>query len=338
MELSTKCFNLDEINATISSSQKIGTCDVTGSENVNIIDVEDIANFFIELLSVYNTDSNGKPLAKILQEDWNVFTSDDIAFTVLNEICKIAQNGMSSETLVCYSDDILSSVREWDEIKGKLKWEQRYFTGRLISDEMKWDVYLSPNDIIEEGSLFYRGRLNIDEDECIKDLASMGAPPQEKATAGRANPPGIPFLYLTQRENTTMYETRALFGDKLSIGQFKITREMNILNFNKRPNLYVNYSQSEYDSMEDAIRGYFLRRNISRDLSKPMRRYDNKEIEYIPTQFICEYVKTISGADGIQFDSSLHKGGVNVVLFDINSAQCERVSVKEIGKYSLKFK
>jgi RES domain. len=57
---------------------------------------------------------------------------------------------------------------------------------------------------------------------------------------------------------------------------------------------------------------------------KPLRRFDT-EIEYVPTQLICEYCKQ-NGADGIQFNSSLHQGGVNVVLFNPSDAQCVGVS------------
>ena len=59
-----------------------------------------------------------------------------------------------------------------------------------------------------------------------------------------------------------------------------------------------------------------------------MRRYDT-ELEYIPTQLICEYCKR-SKADGIYFGSSLHSGGVNYVLFNPEDAKCIRVSSREI--------
>ncbi len=59
---------------------------------------------------------------------------------------------------------------------------------------------------------------------------------------------------------------------------------------------------------------YSDKQKISIDLSKPMRRYDN-EIEYIPTQFICEFIKVFTGASGIKFSSSLHPSGNNFVIF-----------------------
>ena len=58
----------------------------------------------------------------------------------------------------------------------------------------------------------------------------MGKPPYDKATAGRANPKGISYLYLSSDLSTTLYETRATLYDYMSIGEFKLLNNMNIVN------------------------------------------------------------------------------------------------------------
>ena len=73
---------------------------------------------------------------------------------------------------------------------------------------------------------------------------------------------------------------------------------------------------------------------ISKDLSKPLRRFDT-ELEYVPTQYVCEYCK-LNGVNGIRFNSSLHKGGVNVVLFDSSCAECIKVRTREITSVTIK--
>ena len=60
---------------------------------------------------------------------------------------------------------------------------------------------------------------------------------------------------------------------------------------------------------------------IGRDLSKPLRRHDS-ELEYIPTQFICEYLRYTYGVDGIMFKSSLHVDGINYVIFNHELMEC----------------
>ena len=56
--------------------------------------------------------------------------------------------------------------------------------------------------------------------------------------------------------------------------------------------------------------------------------------------FICEYCRRIvdsegETADGITFESSLHKGGRNYVLFDESAAKCIRVDSHEITKIDI---
>ncbi|MCD7975821.1 MAG: RES family NAD+ phosphorylase [Tannerellaceae bacterium] len=155
----------------------------------------------------------------------------------------------------------------------------------------------------------------------------MGAPPQHLATAGRANPSGIPYLYLSRSLETTIYETRSGYLDLLSVARFNPKgEELNIVDFTIHPSIF-NDEQERVEIMTSRL----LKDAISQDLSKPMRRYDS-ELEYIPTQFICEYIRYTTGVDGIQFNSSLHKVGVNIVLFDPDKVECKVVEVHHVSE------
>ena len=123
MNISVKCFNQDEINAFIMSYHTLGKCDVTGENNVNIIDVNEIAEFFIDLLSIFSESTDGNSLVSIIKGDWDIFKSDDIASTILNEICRKGNLSLNADSTVVYSDDVYSSVKKWEEIKETLKWK-----------------------------------------------------------------------------------------------------------------------------------------------------------------------------------------------------------------------
>ena len=97
------------------------------------------------------------------------------------------------------------------------------------------------------------------------------------------------FLYLSDNEETVLYEVRASYLDELSIGEFHLKQEcktVSIVDFTKDIMLF----QSE--NVAKIIKARLLRDRISKELSKPMRRYDT-DIEYIPTQFICEFIKIL---------------------------------------------
>ena len=133
--------------------------------------------------------------------------------------------------------------------------------------------------------------------------------------------------------DTTFYEIRAVYLDKVSVGRFVIQRDLDLVDFNADTNLFYAFNSENNDSLIDVIKHKILFKKISADLSKPLRRYDT-EIEYVPTQLICEYCKH-NGADGIMFKSSLHKTGTNIVLFNKDDAKCTKVYTKEITNVTI---
>ena len=96
----------------------------------------------------------------------------------------------------------------------------------------------------------------------------------------------------------------------------------------------IRHFQGEVD-VNKKIKSTLLKQMISRDLSKPMRRYDS-ELDYIPTQFICEFIKTFTNVQGIKFRSSLHNTGSNLVLFNQETMKCRNVKKVQISKINIK--
>jgi hypothetical protein len=66
-----------------------------------------------------------------------------------------------------------------------------------------------------------------------------------------------------------------------------------------------------------------------------MRRHDKDSMEYLPTQFICEYIRLILKFDGIMFQSSLKKEGANIVLFKDDKVTCREVNEFEVTKIDI---
>ena len=159
----------------------------------------------------------------------------------------------------------------------------------------------------------------------------MFCPPAKIAMGGRANPPGIPYLYLSDDPDTVLYEVRAAYLDELSFGVFKLK---DLIGATKIVDFTENTSLFQPGKVNETIKSRLLREIISTDLSKPMRRYDS-ELEYVPTQFICEYIKIFTGANGIRFKSSVHPKGNNLVIFDQTMMECIEVKLKKITRLNL---
>lgn len=55
---------------------------------------------------------------------------------------------------------------------------------------------------------------------------------------------------------------------------------------------------------------------------------------YMPTQYLGEIIKQM-GFDGLRFNSSLKKGGVNIVLFDDKKCKAIRSDIIKVGNIEL---
>lgn len=338
MKVCSNCFSDKELKGFILTSDEIGDCNVCNSFNQHLLDLLELYDFFQELIENFKENEHGLPLSSKIQADWSFFSSNEVAKRILNYVLpKIQTSITSSDEPVNYSDEIIANYGHWETLKEELKWKNRFVIdiNRLGEGEFRWDVFLQ--DINTQFNLtneikLYRARIHHKSGLPVYEQFEMNCPPKEDTNGGRANPAGIPFLYLSEDENTVLYEVRAAYLDEISIATFQLNEDISsvdVVDFTKDSPLF----QPEY--VKEAIQGKLLRDRISKDLSKPMRRYDS-ELEYIPTQFICEYIKVFTGAKGIRFRSSLHLEGNNIVFFEPNLMECKSVKKVKIKIINLK--
>ena len=329
MKVCANCFQDQEIRQFINStSTERGNCDYCSEESA-LLDIEELLDFFKIFFSIFRGDFGygaGKPLIDLIQEDWKIVTNRDIGAAMLSDIFQITFGMPISDKIKHqYAPEIEECVHYWNELKQALKWERRFLTDAELLDEYGWSSLFNINAEIDSNINLYRARIHKNGETNPIVLEEMSSPPKEKATAGRANPCGIPYLYLSKTPQTTLYETRSSYLDTLSIGRFVVCgANLKIVDFTSHPSPF-----NHMDDMWELAQSKFLKRAISADLSKPLRRFDS-ELEYIPTQFICEFIRYSTGADGIQFNSSLDEGGVNIVLFDPSKVKCIEVELHQI--------
>lgn len=330
MKICKDCFLDEELRSEINANAVIdGICDVCGKQS-KVMDFSEFHGFFTTLLELYSpTVNSNKTIVDVIQNEWHFFKDKDVAKVLLDDVIEANNLSYSIADFVDYTDDICIRIAAWDRLKTSVKEKSRFFTNM---DEFAQYNYLTAGKSLHVGQKLYRSRITPVGQKKIK-CDKMGCPPKEMATAGRANPIGIPYLYLSDSAKTTYFEVRAVYLDKLSVGTFRIERELELVDFIYDMNLFLAYNDGTTSLKEIVIKKKIIDA-ISEDLSKPLRRYDS-ELEYVPTQLICEYCKRIVGADGISFESSLHKGGRNYVLFDDSSAKCVRVDSHEITKIDI---
>jgi len=157
-------------------------------------------------------------------------------------------------------------------------------------------------------------------------------PVSHMAREGRANPKGIPYLYLSTDRDTAMAEVRPWIGSYISVGQFKVLKNLKLINctVKQKKGFSFYFKEPSAKEKEEAVWA-----GIDSSFSKPVEPNDSIA-DYVSTQIIAELFKN-NGYDGIAYKSSLGKGH-NIVLFDLNAADLINCFLFEVKKVSLDFK
>jgi len=179
--------------------------------------------------------------------------------------------------------------------------------------------------IIELGSALWRAQGGHSWETVNQDLNPLTIPaPHDKdrmsplvgeAREGRANPKGIPCLYLATDKETAMAEVRPTLGSLISVGQFRILKKLHLVDCSvgHASELNIYYDEPDAPEREKAVWN-----DIDRAFSEPVKSGDSYA-DYAPTQILSELFKK-EGYDGIIYKSSLG-AGYNVSLFSINDAE-----------------
>lgn len=133
------------------------------------------------------------------------------------------------------------------------------------------------------------------------------------------SPPGVVMTYASEDEQTALAETATAPGT-YAVGEFVTERDAFVLDLTQLPPVPSFFAELpdtlEYDPRP---RLAFLH-HVSREISRPVARDDRVHIEYVPTQVVTEYVRTVvttkkGKVDGIRYRSSRKGGQASVVLF-----------------------
>ena len=178
--------------------------------------------------------------------------------------------------------------------------------------------------VIEPGdrdSSFWRARTAHSEPEIRSILESLssqlGAPPSEKAAAGRMNAEGIPVFYGALEEETCVSEVRAPVGSIVVLVKFDLLNPIRVLDLNALSIVYSDFSHFDPDYIEKRSRERFLKVLVG-EMSRPVMPHEEPR-EYIATQIVSEYLanRVEPRLHGIIFSSAqTGGGGHNIVLFN----------------------
>ena len=191
--------------------------------------------------------------------------------------------------------DLLESGDSFiNEMSKTMPWEDAVMIGELFSTPDTVFLMERLTTLAEERGSF----LGLPADGCDAPINKLDV------SAGRINPEGIVYLYAAQSEETAVMEVRPSVGGFVNIAEIETVRPLRLFD------LYGSTRVEDGQQIEDrtVLDSEFLSELFS-------RLTEARSLDYVPTQYICEFIKT-KGFDGIRYRSSVCKSGADVVLFD----------------------
>lgn len=350
------CFIDSEIRNIVGKSRRIGNCPICGTKNIQLYDTEidsSVRDNFNRLFDLYTIETDAsKDIPKVaftsiiedVIENWQIFNpilNANQIRKILESLChdkiSVDENFLLQKVVIAenYNNAYLKTnciveTGKWadfsDAIKNKNRFHSKTVNTAILKPYLEGLVKIYPS-----GSMFYRGR--IAEDENGFKTSEIGIPPAKITKSGRANSEGIPRLYLASDDETAIHEIRASMYDYVTLGIFKAIRDVKVINL-QNINKLSPFSDYDADIALFAVNKQILH-DINNEMAKPVRNNSNS-VEYVPTQFIADYVDSLGEYDGIEYMSTMNANGYNLAIFDATAFDC--IDVKTVQVNEIKYK
>lgn len=353
MRCCINCFSDPGLKSRIQAmSSSVRNCDFCESVNVSVIDCRELAESFEPIFDLYTSHPTAVNSLKVekpfllhehLVAYWpKLFNTNKLATQDIKQLVYGIGQGYWYDIgdlfelpveLVAYvvvdkpyTNDL---ELQWDSFAEGIKHQNRFFLSDTLDLDVLESTLLSFAKTYPVDHVFYRARISDEPLECNQ----LGKPPIEKATSGRANPIGIPYLYVSDSEQTTLYETRIALHESISVGQFVLNKPLQVISLNGITDYGPFEIQDKGFTLDEfiEIRPYLIK--LEDELSKPVRKQD-VHLDYLPTQFLCEYIKS-KGFDAIEYRSAMNAEGYNLAVFNDDKLKC--VDAKFYNVKSLKY-
>jgi hypothetical protein len=263
------CFDDKFLKDYITRHGSFGCCDYCRPSGVFCIciSVSSLTGLFDPIVDLYEPLERGKhyideddlygignPLTELLNGDWEIFSDklidawgeDKLIDDIINSTRKPKDSIDTGGLWVPKDQAFTYSLPEerWDEFAHYIKRERRFVLSLpKYKDPSRWLQHrlLIAEFTMPEGSHLFRARRGYKSNEkgkkCPFDLDEMGPPKPEETKGGRANPPGIPFLYVALDQETAVAEIRPWKGAIVSVARLVLLKETPIINLANIPPL-----------------------------------------------------------------------------------------------------
>ncbi len=330
MQCCGNCFqDIGLSNKIDESSSGSGKCPTCKSTNQKLIDVVELRDYFELLVGIYNEDENGKLLVQWFKDDWALFVGGSLEDT--NDanalLAEVLDDGeIIRKKFVPSAQWRTDRQIKWEELRTELMHENRFFPQTNFDQKRLQELLNSLIIRVEQLSCsWFRARIT--KNARTYSNNEMGAPPKKLASSGRANPVGIPYLYIASKLKTALSEVRPHPGEKVCVASLQVDEGLKIADLRQPRKSISPFLLGDEDELGALREDISFLEKLGNELTNPVSP-STASIEYIPSQYLCEFIKKI-GFDGVAYRSSM-SSGVNLALFYSDKAQIGEVKVRII--------
>ncbi|MER9182562.1 RES family NAD+ phosphorylase [Mesorhizobium sp. M0767] len=307
-----------------------GTCSYCGTRDVDLLEPQALAPFFGLVVNVYERSEEGMSLVEWMREDWQLFSHPAMDAAHAKELlAEILDDGEIVRAPFVPSPSYKSEgLVQWETLRDEMMYRNRWFL-EMSLDTDRLRQLLDHLPAANLPRIWYRARIRAGDE--TYEIDKMGAPPKRLASHGRANPAGIPYLYLGSIPETAAAEIRPHTGEVACVADFTIPeiQAVDLRNPRKLVSPFILEDASAIGQLRADLP--FLER-LGEELTRPVLP-SGAAIDYIPSQYLCEFIKK-SGFDGVVYRSSV-SDGINLALFDPSKAQGGLVAVYNVDRVSV---
>ncbi len=284
--------------------------------------------------------------AKEEDDDISLFVSDEIRYNLYEIIYSLF--GLDDENFInlitCSSWDdysIFDNAEDNMWINMKCDWEattrimldwDKFCDNAKSQDEIDKAIYNFTTELLKLNytiatlskpisKILYRAR-NANKESTYNDIMEepaikLGIAPKESAKHNRFSPGGVPFVYLSDDDNTILKEIRAIENDRVGVARFKIS-DLNLIDLRKENLQMIKDDPFDNTCTDELLCSFKFLYAFLEDISKKVDDSDEEEkyFHYLPTQKVSNHIKSL-GYDGFIYNSSLCDG-INYLLFNDN--------------------
>lgn len=340
------CIEDDHLKQVIRSAANHDACDYCGRngvacaaplESVVEVVVDTLTYFFAQPAEAGVPRDNGEWLidGTSTQEalddlglDGQPELIDDIVNSIYNDAWVEAAGGHWATS---HNHEVLRD--SWMSFVEVVKHQSRFFFQNSKKSAISGPQELEPASLLKAvrsiisscgllrkipaNTTFFRVRERHGDEDWKPDAEAMGAPPSERARAGRMNPAGISYFYSAVEKATAVAEVVKGPPTRVVAARFESARELIVIDLISLPSLPSIFDTARRELRESVL---FLR-NFVKSISQPVRKDGQEHLDYVPSQVVSEYFAVVMRApkrrtiDGLLYPSAVRPGGKNLVLF-----------------------